>query len=159
TTEPNSAPECTALSSPPDGATDVPINTILQWNHSVGNQQGYKISIGTTPGGTQILNAFNVGNVTSYDPGNLPTNTTLYVRITPYWAGGDITGCEAISLTIGGVLYCASDGLNSSFGMIGNFSFGEFNHPSGSQGYSDFTDQTKHISASGSYSVSNTPQF
>ena len=100
TTESNVAPSCTSLTYPVNGATGISADVVLTWAHSAGNQTGYKISIGTTLNGTQILNLFNVGNVTSYDhPTSYPYGTTLYVKITPYWAGGDINGCASQSFT------------------------------------------------------------
>lgn len=98
TTEPNIPPLCTQLSNPQGGATNVPLNAIIYWSHSVGNQTGYKITIGTTPGGGQIANLLNVGNVNSYDPpGYLPHSSAIYVKITPYGANGDVPGCTSQS--------------------------------------------------------------
>ncbi|HEY3387191.1 MAG TPA: GEVED domain-containing protein [Saprospiraceae bacterium] len=100
TTEANVIPLCTALTYPVNGATGIPAYAILTWAHSVGNQTGYKISIGTTLNGTQIANNVNVGNVTTYDhPTDFPYNTILYVKITPYWTGGDILNCTSQSFT------------------------------------------------------------
>ncbi len=100
TTEANVAPACTQLTYPLNGAQNIPADAVLTWKHSVGNQTGYKLSIGTSPGGTQILNNLNVGNVTSYDhPSSYPYGTTLYVKITPYWSGGDISNCASESFT------------------------------------------------------------
>jgi hypothetical protein len=100
TTESNVAPACTQMSSPANGASGVNVNAIIAWPHSVGNQTGYKISIGTTLNGIDIANQINVGNVNQYDhPLPFPYATTLYVKITPYWAGGDISGCASQSFT------------------------------------------------------------
>lgn len=100
TTEQNVAPSCTQLTFPVQGATGVAVDVVLQWAHSTGNQTGYKISIGTTLNGTDIVNQLNVGNVTTYDhPSSYPYGTTLYVKITPYWTGGDINGCSSVSFT------------------------------------------------------------
>lgn len=100
TTESNVAPSCTSLTYPANGATGISADVVLTWAHSTGNQTGYKISIGTTLNGTQILNLLDVGNVTSYDhPTTYPYGTTLYVKITPYWTGGDINGCASQSFT------------------------------------------------------------
>ncbi len=100
TTEANVAPQCTQVTQPANGATGVSVDAIIFWNHSIGNQTGYKISIGTTPNGTQILNLHDVGNVNSYNhPSSFPYATTLYVKITPYWPGGDISGCASQSFT------------------------------------------------------------
>lgn len=100
TTEANIAPSCTVLTFPLNGATGVSADVIISWAHSSGNQLGYKISIGTTLNGTQIANLVDVGNVNTYDhPSSYPYATTLYVKITPYWTGGDITNCASESFT------------------------------------------------------------
>jgi hypothetical protein len=101
TTEDNVAPDCTTLVVPADGSTEVPADVVLTWEHSIGNQSGYKVSIGTTLNGTDILDQFDVGNVNTYDhPNNFPFGTTLYVLITPYWSEGDIDECLSQSFTI-----------------------------------------------------------
>jgi hypothetical protein len=94
TTEPNVPPTCTHLTSPLNGANNVHLTAILHWAHSVGNQTGYKLTVGTTPNGGQIANMLNVGNVNFWDPpGFLPFSSTIYVKITPYGANGDVSGC------------------------------------------------------------------
>ncbi len=86
-------PSCTTLSSPIAGATDVQVGTDLVWN-SATDATGYKLTVGTNPGGTDILNAFDVGNVLSYNlPSDLPENTSIYIHITPYNSDGDAVGC------------------------------------------------------------------
>ena len=88
------------LTFPLNGATGISVDPIITWAHSSGNQSGYKISIGTTLGGTQIANLVDVGNVNTYDhPSSFPYATTLFVKITPYWSGGDITNCPSESFT------------------------------------------------------------
>lgn len=100
TTEANTIPLCTQLTIPQAGATNVALTAGINWAHSIGNQTGYKINIGTTPGGGQIANNLDVGNVNSYDPpGYLPHSTTIYVKITPYGANGDVSGCTTQSFT------------------------------------------------------------
>jgi hypothetical protein len=100
TTEGNVAPQCTQITAPANGAVEVPIDVIIYWAHSAGNQTGYKISIGTTLNGTNIANLVDVGNVNFYNhPSSFPYGATLYVKITPYWSGGDITGCASQSFT------------------------------------------------------------
>lgn len=100
TTETNTTPLCTSITVPLPGASGVGVDVVIQWTHSVGNQTGYKISIGTTPGGTDIANNVNVGNVTTYDhPTSFPYATTLHVRITPYNGNGDVSNCATQSFT------------------------------------------------------------
>ncbi|MEZ4841082.1 MAG: hypothetical protein R2821_06095 [Flavobacteriaceae bacterium] len=92
-------PSCTTLSSPSNGATNVSVSTSLSWN-SISNADGYRISVGTSSGGTDIVNNTDLGNVTTYDfTSDLPENTTIYVSITPYNSVGDATGCSEDSFT------------------------------------------------------------
>ncbi|MBL0009100.1 MAG: hypothetical protein IPP25_18500 [Saprospiraceae bacterium] len=51
---------CTMLTFPLNGATGISVDPIITSAHSSGNQSGYKISIGTTLGGTQIVNLVDV---------------------------------------------------------------------------------------------------
>ena len=93
-------PSCTSLNEPQDGATDVDVATALTWNAATGSPTGYRLDVGTTPGGTDILYNYNAGNVTSYNPpGDFAYNTTVYVTITPYNATGDASGCNEESFT------------------------------------------------------------
>jgi subtilisin family serine protease len=75
--------------SPSDGATDVPLNTLLDWN-DCGGAESYDVYFGTSPSP-----AF-VGNVTSssYDPGTLITTTTYYWRIVSKNIYGETSGSE-----------------------------------------------------------------
>lgn len=97
---------CTNLANPVNGSSNVPVTSALTWNASAG-ATGYRLTVGITPNGTDILNNFDVGNVTTYDPpGNFPFNTTIYVRITPYNANGDATGCQQESFSTQGPAGC-----------------------------------------------------
>ncbi|MBP0904811.1 BspA family leucine-rich repeat surface protein [Mariniflexile gromovii] len=87
-------PSCTMLSAPLSGATNVPVNTSLTWNPAA-DTTGYTLSVGTTSGGSDILNTLDVGNTTGYSfPTHLPENTVVYVRIIPYNLDGDATDCS-----------------------------------------------------------------
>ena len=87
-------PNCTNLNSPIDGDIDVAISTNILWN-AVDNASGYRLTIGTSPGGNNILNNQDLGNTTSYNPPeNLPERTRIYVTITPYNAVGDALACS-----------------------------------------------------------------
>ena len=64
------------------------------------NATGYKLTVGTTSGGTDIVNNQDVGNVLTYDlASDLPNATTVYVTLTPYNATGDAIGCTEESFT------------------------------------------------------------
>ena len=92
---------CTTLSNPPPNAPYIPVTSSLTWA-AVPNATGYRISIGTTSGGTDIANNIDVGNATTYHPlSNLPPLTLIYVFITPYNTFGDAQGCSIQSFRTG----------------------------------------------------------
>lgn len=98
-TQPTSTPPaCTVLTTPANGALDVS-NTTITWAGASGIPTGYKLNVGTTAGGTDVLNGFDVGNVVSYNLGALDLDTTYYVTVIPYNANGDATGCTESSFT------------------------------------------------------------
>ncbi|GAB5473527.1 MAG: hypothetical protein Mars2KO_16260 [Maribacter sp.] len=92
-------PDCTLLSLPADGSTDIPVDVVLEWPASA-NATGYRLTIGRSPGGNDVLDDFDVGNVTMYRPdGNLPSLRLLYVTIVPYNATDENTSCAETSFT------------------------------------------------------------
>lgn len=101
---PTSVPSCTVLSSPGNGATGIN-SGIISWP-SVAGAAGYKLTVGTTPGGTDILNLSDVANVLTYDLGTLTPGGTYYVKVTPYNVVGDAVGCTESSFTTCVVCYC-----------------------------------------------------
>ncbi|WP_190809352.1 T9SS type B sorting domain-containing protein [Flagellimonas sp. S3867] len=74
------AQQCPNLLSPVNGATNVAVDTAISWE-SVAGVPGYRIRLGLTPGGAEILER-SVGNSTSYTPPlGLPENTQIHVTI------------------------------------------------------------------------------
>lgn len=95
---PLTAPNCVALSSPANAATNI-LSSVISWPAATGGATGYKLNVGTTPGGTNVLNLFDVGNVLTYDLGALTPGATYYVTVIPYNAIGNSTGCTESSFT------------------------------------------------------------
>ncbi|MFD2822780.1 gliding motility-associated C-terminal domain-containing protein [Lacinutrix iliipiscaria] len=130
-------PNCNAsLTSPLDGAIDINENDDLNWTPASVIVTGYFVSIGTTPGGTDVADNVDVGNVLTYDPGTLDYETTYYVTITPYNDNGPATGCIEESFTtrpdpnvivdcdsgeVVNTTYCYENGVNDVFVEIFNF--------------------------------------
>jgi len=92
-------PLCTNLTAPLDGATNVAITTDLNWT-AIANADGYILTVGTTTGGTDIVNTQDLGNVATYNfPADLPDETIIFVSITPYNTAGNAIGCIEESFT------------------------------------------------------------
>ena len=94
-------PACTTLTSPSDSETGVSVNTQLQWQ-AVANATQYFLFIGTSPGGTEIVNGESIGSDLSYTPTtSLMPNTVYYVTIIPNNNIGDAQNCIEESFTTG----------------------------------------------------------
>lgn len=83
---------CTTLQQPQNETENVPIEQDLFWN-TVPSASGYVIKVGTTQGGTDIVNNLDVGNVNTYDLGVLPYSTVIYVSIVPYNSNFQAENC------------------------------------------------------------------
>lgn len=95
---PKTLPSCTNLMYPMNNAVLIPATPAISWYESSG-ATGYKISIGTTPGGSDIVNQQTV-STTSFTPLTpLALNTTYYVRIISVGAGGESSGCFETKFT------------------------------------------------------------
>ena len=94
-------PSCTNLISPLNGAVNVPLTPFLEWT-PVPGATGYRVTIGSTPGGTDVLdNATFTTNSTfviEFNP-----NQTFFITIIPFNASGDAIGCgqETFSTLLG----------------------------------------------------------
>ncbi|MEW5675766.1 GEVED domain-containing protein [Flavobacterium enshiense] len=102
---PTGPPSCVALSAPSNGQINVASGQI-SWPAASGGPSGYKLKVGTTPGGTNVLNMVDVGNVLTYDLGALTPGGTYYVTVVPFNANGDAVGCTESSFTTCLICYC-----------------------------------------------------
>ncbi|NRD23414.1 fibronectin type III domain-containing protein [Winogradskyella litoriviva] len=108
------APDCptniVASADASCGNFDVPIT----WD-STATATGYKISVGTTAGGTDIENATDLGNATSYTLSNTALSTDYYYTVIAYNDLGDSTGCSEMSFTTGAnECYCDPSSENTN---------------------------------------------
>lgn len=80
-------PTIPTLVSPPDGATNVPINIMMTWNSAIG-AASYHIQISMSPTFTPLV--VDQGNfpTTSYPVNNLTSNTKYYWRVNATNAAG-----------------------------------------------------------------------
>lgn len=90
---------CPTVSAPSSSATGVAVKPTFTWASNA-EATGYKISIGTTSGGTDVLNGFDVGNVLTYTlPNELNYNTKYYYTINSYNATNTSVGCSERTFT------------------------------------------------------------
>ncbi|MBB6369341.1 fibronectin type III domain-containing protein [Chryseobacterium shigense] len=91
---------CPAVTAPASSATGVSVTPTFTWTANA-DATGYRITIGTTSGGTDVYNNVDVGNVTNYPlPITLNNSTTYYYTINSYNAGGvTSTSCTVRSFT------------------------------------------------------------
>lgn len=95
-------PGCTELWSPAQGATNVNVGTSISWDYAP-KATGYRLSLGTTQGGGELLDNADLGNVFSYNPVvDLPFDTTIYAWVVPYNNVGTNAQCSGSSFTTAG---------------------------------------------------------
>ncbi len=93
-------PSCTMLRDPLHNAIFVREEVNIVWNYAP-FATGYRVTLGTTPGGSNIVEDYNVGNSLFYDPpSDLPVNAIIYVKIIPYNENGAAPSCSEESFTV-----------------------------------------------------------
>jgi hypothetical protein len=91
--------------------------TELSWD-AAATSTGYFLTVGTTTGGTDVLNNVDVGLVTSYVLSTQSPGTVYYWTVVPYNEAGSSTGCtENTYTTFATPCYC--DSLPTSVDGIG----------------------------------------
>lgn len=92
---------CLTPSSPSNGSTSASITTSISWSSfSVAGETGFIISIGTTAGGTDIVNAHDNGTSTSYSASGLSYETEYFVTVKAKNAQGTTSAaCTGYSFT------------------------------------------------------------
>ncbi len=79
----NTIPNCTSIKNPSNNEIDVNFRTNLRWDYSP-KANNYRLSIGTSIGGSEIFGPQNVGNVLTFNPpDDFPLNTEIFVTIVP----------------------------------------------------------------------------
>lgn len=128
---PSSIPLCTTINYPANNSNAVPALPEIKWS-SMSGATGYKVSIGTTPGGTDVVNQQLVSTTTFTPTAPLALNTTYYLRVISVGTGGDASGCTefkfktvppqpandecigAVNLTVNPDMNCASSVAGST---------------------------------------------
>ncbi|MEP0265110.1 T9SS type B sorting domain-containing protein [Dokdonia sp.] len=91
-------PECTMLNSPMNGEDNVAITPLLTWV-PVANADGYRLTIGSSPTASDIVDDIDFGNVTSTFVVDFDEGIKYYVTVTPYNTAGDAIDCTQTCFT------------------------------------------------------------
>lgn len=95
----DAVPNCDAtLVSPINGSDTAESDMSLMWQAATGLPTGYKVSVGTTSGSTDVVNEA-ITTETSYALTGLAYETQYFVTIVPFNGIGDATGCIEESFT------------------------------------------------------------
>ncbi len=155
-TIPTDVPACTTINDPIAESVIFPANGVMKWN-PVPNTLGYKIYVGTTPGGTDIVNGTTVPD-TSVKLMLVP-GQKYYAKVVPYNVVGDAEGCTEIAFTAASVSYCFPQPGYNTVEPISNVTFAGINNTSsatinGAPAYEDFTSVVGDVVAGNSYDAS-----
>jgi hypothetical protein len=135
---PATVPTCASGISATINPTCGNFATEITWTAAT-DADGYKLNIGTTSGGTDIMNNQIVGNVLTYSfVGN--ANTTYFYTVLPYNFVGNAVGCSEQSLTTFATgCFCDSFPTSNDAAGITNVQLGTTDFPNGDVTYFDNT--------------------
>lgn len=91
-------PACPYISYPDANANFVSLTPTITWGN-ISGATSYKVSIGTTPGATNVVNQVSV-TTNSYTPSSpLALGTAYYLKITAVGSAGESAGCSETMFT------------------------------------------------------------
>ncbi|MGC4128682.1 MAG: GEVED domain-containing protein [Bergeyella sp.] len=90
-------PSCTDITFPTAGSVIYAATQRFTWN-AVTGASGYKVTVGTTSGGTDVYNE-TVTAIQGYADVYLNPNTTYFAKVVPTNSGGDAVGCQEITFS------------------------------------------------------------
>ena len=97
------APACTTITSPANGSTISAGTAKMTWD-SVPTAVNYKVTVGTTDGGSDLFNGTVAGTMVNL---SLAKSTMYYAKVVPSNLNGDAAGCTGISFsTDNNIAYC-----------------------------------------------------
>jgi hypothetical protein len=105
---------------------------------------GYNLSVGTTTGGSDIINNQNIGYVNSFDIINQTANTYYFWKLTPYNLVGQAVNCTENSYTTFSLpCYCTPNPTSVDGYGITNVTIGSINNTTQIEpgNYGDFHEQ------------------
>ncbi|WP_267405985.1 MULTISPECIES: T9SS type A sorting domain-containing protein [unclassified Chryseobacterium] len=94
----NTTPACPTITFPSDNSEFISINPQISWVAVPGALQ-YRISVGTTPGGEDIVSQ-QLTSATNYTPApTLNINSFYYIKLIAITAAGESAGCSVSKFT------------------------------------------------------------
>jgi len=153
------APGSVVLNAPIDGATNVPLSTSLTWDPTLG-ASSYLVELTNLIDFSNILET-STTSATSFTPSiTLDLNTNYYWRVTPSNECGTGNISDSFIFTTQGVVYCSSNGQDSSEEWIGSIEIGTIINTSGDNGgYGDFTAMTVSADIGETVNFTLTPEW
>lgn len=136
---PTTIPDCAANAVSTPDATCGNFATTLSWD-AVAGVTGYTLTVGTTTGGTDVLDAVNIGNVVSYVLPTQVAGISYFWTVIPVNDIGPATGCAENTYTTASTgCYCTSEPVSFDNDGITNVTVGTTNFPTDPISYFDHT--------------------
>ncbi|WP_374461849.1 T9SS type A sorting domain-containing protein [Chryseobacterium taeanense] len=89
---------CPLVTYPLNNSSFVPLSPDITWNNSAG-ATSYKVSIGTTSGGTDVANQVSVTTNSFTPAAPFAPNTVLYLNVIAVNSAGESAGCSEVMFT------------------------------------------------------------
>ncbi|HNP32614.1 MAG TPA: choice-of-anchor J domain-containing protein [Flavobacterium sp.] len=138
-TPPTTVPGCAANPVSTPNATCGNFASTISWD-AVAGVTGYNLTVGTTSGGTDVVNNVDIGNVVTYNLATQTPGTTYYWTVVPHNAVGPAVGCtENTYTTFASGCYCTSVPTSNDNLGVTNVLLGTTNVPNGDVTYADYT--------------------
>lgn len=149
------APSCTTITAPANNSTIGSGMANIVWA-AAPTATSYKLTVGTTAGGSDVYNGVITGGVTNhYVP--VAKNSVYYAKVVPSNTNGDATGCTGIMFnTDNTVAYCTptSTTVDEKFSKV---VVADINQTTSSTAaYVDNTGVTGHVIAGKTYPITVT---
>ena len=90
-------PSCTTIITPADGAINVGLSPLIEWQ-PVSGATGYQVYIGSTPFVNDVLDG-DIFTTNSTFVINFEANSVYFIRIIPFNAAGEAIGCGQTSFS------------------------------------------------------------